>query len=168
MIIGLDPGTDRSAYVCYDAIGRRIEAHGLLLNDPLLMALGNMGPCQLVIEQFENYGMAVGRDVFATVWWSGRFFQAWDGPAAQLPRKTVKLHICGSTRATDANVRQALIDRFGRSKAEAIGTKTHKGPLYGLKSHEYAALAVAMTWAETHPVGVPVGPLVYPATRGIS
>jgi hypothetical protein len=52
-------------------------------------------------------------------------------------------------QAKDANIRQALIDRFGGSKEAAIGTIKRQGPLYGVKGHEFAALAVAVTWIET-------------------
>ena len=38
-------------------------------------------------------------------------------------RQEVKLHLCNSARAKDANIRQALIDRFG-GKDKAIGRKT--------------------------------------------
>src|SRR5258707_8466005 len=95
-------------------------------------------------------GMAVGQETFTTVWWAGRFHEAWpNAQRYQLPRRPVKLHLCNSMRATDANIRAALIDRFGGS--EAIGLKRSPGPLYGLKGHEFAALAIAITWLETHP-----------------
>jgi len=51
-------------------------------------------------------------------------------------------------RAKDANIRQALIDRYGPGKDKAIGQKKTPGPLYGFKSHEWAALAVAVTWMD--------------------
>jgi hypothetical protein len=51
-------------------------------------------------------------------------------------------------KAKDANVRQALIDRYG-GKAEAIGTVKKQGPLYRVKSHAWQALAVAVTASET-------------------
>ena len=58
--------------------------------------------------------MAVGAEVFETVHWSGRFTEAlWPTPVVQLPRRAVKLHLCGSARAKDPNIRQALLDRFG-------------------------------------------------------
>jgi hypothetical protein len=57
----------------------------------------------------------------------------------------VKLHLCNSPRAKDGNVRQALIDRVGPQ-----GTKKGQGPTYGIKSHEWAALAVAVYgWDKT-------------------
>ena len=56
----------------------------------------------------------------------------------------MKLALCGSARATDANLRAALLDRYGGS-GRAIGTRKAPGPLYGVKSHAWAALALAVT-----------------------
>ena len=63
-------------------------------------------------------------------------------------RHEVKLHLCGSARAKDANVRQALIDRFGPGKELAIGRKAAPGPLYGMTGDCWAALGVAVTDAD--------------------
>jgi hypothetical protein len=61
----------------------------------------------------------------------------------------VKLHLCKSTKANDASIRQALIDRYGPGKERAIGTKKAPGPLYGVKADVWAALALAVTWHDT-------------------
>jgi hypothetical protein len=68
-------------------------------------------------------------------------------PWSRVTRRQVKLHLCGSMKAKDANIRQAILDRFGGSAA--IGLKKTPGPLYGVKGHEFAALGVALTYAET-------------------
>ena len=85
----------------------------------------------LVIEDITHYGpnISVGRDVFETCKWMGRFQQAHGGEATYISRPTIKLHLTGSPRAKDANIRIALIDRFG-GEAVAIGgrkCKTCKG-----------------------------------------
>src|SRR5690606_4735562 len=77
---------------------------------------------------------------------TGRFIQACQAPSTKVYRKDVKLHLCGSPRAKDANIRQSLLDRFGPGKEKAVGTKQNPGPLYGVKSHMWAALAVAVYW----------------------
>ncbi len=109
----------------------------------------------LAVEMIASYGMAVGKDVFATAVWSGRFSQRWNdwhaaghGLLVPVYRRDVKLHLCGSARAKDANVRQALIDRFGPGKDRAIGVKASPGPLHGVSSHVWSALAVAVTVAD--------------------
>ena len=44
----------------------------------------------------------------------------------------------------DSLVRQRLIEMFGGDRASAVGTKAKPGPLYGVASHAWAALAVAV------------------------
>ena len=62
-------------------------------------------------------------------------------------RKDVKLHLCGSSRAKDPSVRAALIDLYpasGGGKCPQIGTKRQPGPLFGVSSHAWPALGVAV------------------------
>jgi hypothetical protein len=95
----------------------------------------------LAIEQIASYGMPVGFEIFETAVWSGRFMQACEhSKIVRIPRKEVCLHLCGSPRAKDGNIRQALIDRLG-----APGTKKHPGPTYGVCKDEWSAVAVAVT-----------------------
>lgn len=158
IVVGLDPGTTQSALVGFD--GERVIGHIVESNNHVLGLVGS--PYELfgrwgrnsdsgekpvlIIEAVESFGMAVGKEVFETVFWSGRFAEAWN-PARwdRLPRRLVKQHLCHTARATDANIRQVLIDRFG-----PVGTKKEPGILYGIKSHCWAALAVAVTYWDQH------------------
>lgn len=146
-LYGLDPGTTQSAIVRVTTmapIGGRIHANPDLLTR-LRNGSGRTDPI-LVIEQIEGMGMAVGREVFETVCWSGRFCEAWEAhgwPVVWLTRRAVKLHLCGTSRAKDANIRQALLDRYGGKAATKKG-----GPLFGMKSHLWSALALAITYRE--------------------
>lgn len=119
---------------------------GVVANDGLLewMSLP-IEPMTLAIEMIASYGLAVGREVFETCVWIGRFQQAWRQPSdvRLVYRRDVKLHLCGSPRAKDANIRQALIDKVGPQ-----GTKKAPGPTYGVRSHAWAALGVAVTVAD--------------------
>ena len=128
-ILAIDPGSFQSAWLRFD--GSRPQGFGITANDVLAKALRTGGlPDVVVIEKIESYGMAVGAEVFDTVWWAGRFAEAASRvPVVMLPRRAVKLALCGDSRAKDANIRQALIDRFGGSAA--IGRKAAPGPLYG-------------------------------------
>jgi hypothetical protein len=152
-IFAIDPGTIQSALVILDHYpGRLIVRHSeTSLNGAILERLRKeptVASDVLVIEQIESMGMAVGQETFTTVWWAGRFYEAWrHAHRYQLPRRPIKLHLCGTMQAKDANVRAALLDKFGG--ANAIGKKAAPGPLYGVKGHEFAALAVAVTWLET-------------------
>lgn len=100
-----------------------------------------------VCERVEGFGMPVGSEVFETVRWEGEYrcycrrlgieFQ-------QVPRRTIKLHHCHSARATDANIRQALVDRFGKR-----GTKKNPGRTYGITGKDiWSAFAIAIYWRD--------------------
>ena len=143
-ILAIDPGTTQSAWLRYD--GSRPQGFGITANDVLVRALRSGGlPDVVVIEKVESYGMAVGAEVFDTVWWAGRFAEAASRvPVVMLPRRAVKLALCGDSRAKDANIRQALIDRFGGSAA--VGRKAAPGPLYGITRDVWSALAIAVTY----------------------
>lgn len=147
-ILAIDPGTHESGVVRIE--DGRVESSGVLRNEDLLTVIADSGAqtAVLVIEMVASYGMPVGKEVFETCVWIGRFQQAWRAPnqVRKIYRRDVKLHLCGNARAKDSNVRQALIDSFGG--AEAIGNKKTPGPLHGVKSHAWAALAVAVTALE--------------------
>ena len=154
-VIGIDPGPEQSAYVRWD--GCRVLGHDIASNAGVRVMLRSTVAEVAVIEQVESYGMAVGRDVFETVHEAGRLYEATSGERRRLPRRAVKLHLCGSARAKDSNIRQALIDRFGGAggRRAAVGIKASPGPLYGIRSHEWAALAVAVTWHDQHASVIP-------------
>lgn len=140
-VIGIDPGTTHSAWVAFN--GERVTASGYEANESVRNEVQREAwprNARIACEQFEARGMAVGQDSLDTVWWSGRFAEAL-APVTMVKRSTVKLHLCGSNRAKDANVRQALLDRFGSQ-----GTKAKPGALYGISKHKWAALAVAVTY----------------------
>jgi hypothetical protein len=141
-VIGIDPGPEKSARVLFD--GLRVTVAQILPNDQLLESLGRGLHVRVPIycEHIASYGMAVGASVFETCVWIGRFMQISQQAGSQFSRvfrRDIKLHLCNSPRAKDGNVRQALIDRLGPQ-----GTKKAPGPTYGVKSHEWAALAVAV------------------------
>jgi hypothetical protein len=151
MLYALDPGTDQSALVTVWLDGGPVAGH-MWENGELLSALreaSTLLPAHHVIEEVASYGMPVGREVFQTVFWSGRFAEAWSTDLRRswslLPRKDVKLTLCGSMKAKDANIRQALIDRYGGPACVKKG-----GALAGIKSHLWAALALAVTYQELH------------------
>jgi hypothetical protein len=153
-LFAIDPGPEMSAFVVYD--GNLLD-FGYCGNREMLHFMNRVQDesyeTTLVIEQIKAMGMAVGAEVFETVFWSGRFAQAWTsrGVWDRIGRIDVKLHLCGSARAKDGNVRQALIDRFSDGKGEkaAKGTKKEPGPLYGVSGDVWAALAVAVTYYDT-------------------
>lgn len=153
MILAIDPGTTQSAWCEFD--GLRVIDCDIQENSVVLTKLRDYaGNYRIAIEMIASYGMPVGKEVFETVLWIGRFVEACSRVSVQAElvyRKDVKLHLCNSARAKDPNVRQALIDRFeplGGGKTPQIGTSKQPGPLYGVSSHVWAALAVAVTFQD--------------------
>lgn len=145
-ILAIDPGPEQSGFVIYDKL-RGLGEHGLFPNRELkkLFGLEFLEVNDLAIEMIASYGMPVGKEIFETCVWIGRFLEYWVGfhreeTAILIYRRTVKLYLCNNARAKDSNIRQALLDKLG-----PVGTKKAPGPLYGVKSHAWPALAVAVT-----------------------
>ena len=140
-ILAIDPGTIQSGYVLYapglTVIGDTIP------NEQMFGMIDSMTPNVIAVEMIASYGMPVGREVFETCVWIGRYVQYCLEHGKPFPRfvyrKDVKMALCQSPRAKDANVWQALVDRFGEP-----GSKKLPGFLYGIRSHARAALAVAV------------------------
>lgn len=167
-VLAIDPGPTESAWVVYDSECRAVIAAGKAPNNSLLEVCRNpweatkLSITDCVCERIRSYGMPAGAELFETCEWCGRFQEAWEmhhiyATAPHLwhwmPRKDVKMHLCGQTRAKDANIRQAIIDRFGGQSA--IGRKAAPGPLYGIAGDEWAALAVALTWCDLRALEAP-------------
>lgn len=152
-LLAIDPGNEQSGWVLYNTVSGLPEDWEKADNDDVLSLVDWVGADRLAIERIASYGMAVGASVFETCVWSGRFIERWlrvDMPQRPEPirvyRKDVKLHLCNSPRAKDANVRQAIVDLYG-GKEKAIGLKKTPGPLYGMTKDCWAAMGVALTAA---------------------
>jgi hypothetical protein len=142
-IFAIDPGPEQSAFVkLHDG---RVYDSAILPNEDILKEITIAHASHaFAIEQIRSYGMAVGAEVFETCEWCGRFDMQvrfiHQKTALFISRKDVKMHLCGTPKAKDTNIRQALIDLLGPP-----GTKKNPGATYGVKSHIWAALAVAVT-----------------------
>jgi len=144
-ILGIDPGTTESAFVLYD--GERIHSCGIHENNLLLRAIITAQRKSradiLVCEMVASYGMPVGASIFETVYWIGRFCQAF-GVHDRVFRGDIKNYFCGSARAKDSNVTQALIDRYAPGAPnKGKGSKKEPGLFYGFKRDIWQAFAVA-------------------------
>lgn len=155
MILAIDPGNIQSGYVLYNEQTCGVLASGVRSNEDIVWLIQGWNQergCRCAIEMIASYGMPVGKEVFDTCVWIGRFVENWQSckliqgkeTYRLVYRKDVKMHLCGNNYAKDKNVWQALKDKLG-----PVGTKKNPGPLYGIKSHARAALAVAVTAAET-------------------
>lgn len=140
-IFAIDPGTTQSGWVLFNGSG--VIDSGVHDNhDVLRWVQAGQGADLLAIEMIAGMGMTVGQTTFETVRWIGRFQQAWRDPEAVklVYRRQVKQHLCGNQKAKDKNIRQALLDLLGPQ-----GTKKAPGPTYGVSSHAWSALGIAVT-----------------------
>ena len=154
IVLAIDPGPEVSAAVLYDAVTQHLVESKRAPNAELREWIRRSGPaagyhqCTLAIEMIASYGMPVGAETFETCVEIGRYMQQWqqlaDRPVTRVYRREVKLHLCGSVRANDANVRRAILDRFGPGREKAVGTKSKPGPLYGLSADLWQAFGVAL------------------------
>ena len=149
MILAIDPGTFASAYVRIDEDYRPVE-FGKLANEELLDKVRNLCGDELVCEMVESFGMAVGKEVFETVFWIGRFWEAFPGRERSfLYRREEQLRLCGTVKAGDANIRQALVDRFAYGVPnKGKGIKAAPGWFYGFYKDIWQAYAVAVTYVD--------------------
>lgn len=156
-VLAIDPGNVYSAYCVVDAETLRPLDFDKVKNETLREYIKGFRFEEVdraVIEMFQSFGMAVGKDVFETAVWIGRFAERLDRkashPTAFVYRKDEKLHICGDSRAKDVNIRHALIDRFCRHDFKhGKGTKKNPDWFYGFKADVWMAYCVAITYIET-------------------
>ncbi len=146
-MLAIDPGTEQSGVVYYN--DGSVNFAAIMPNAEVVDHLDSNWKQPVAIELVQPMGMPLGMTTVWSVVWTGRFVEA-AGTVTDvrwIHRTTIKADLCASTRAKDANVRQALIDLFpatGGGKVPQIGTKKQPGPLYGIKSHLWAALAVGV------------------------
>lgn len=153
-ILALDPGNTQTGYAVLEMPEFRLIKFGKADNTSLLTLVANSDILYdvdaVAIEMIDSFGMAVGREVFETCVWIGRFHQASDHPNTHyVYRKEEKEILCGSLRAKDANIRQALIDRYARHDLKnGKGTKGNPDVFYGVSKDVWAAIAVGVTYYE--------------------
>lgn len=156
-VLAIDPGNTYSAYCVVDVETLRPLDFAKIPNEYLRDYIRNFKfeeEDRAAIEMMQSFGMAVGRDVFETAVWIGRFAERLDRklqePAAFVFRKDEKLHICHDAKAKDTNIRHALIDRFCSHDFKfGKGTKAKPDFFYGFKADCWSAYAVALTYIET-------------------
>jgi hypothetical protein len=145
-IMAIDPGNTQSAYVIIGSGDCEILDFGKIDNEILLDALwGLVHKYEIektVIEMVACYGMAVGKEVFDTCVWIGRFYEHMAN-VSLMYRKDVKMNICNTMKAKDANIIQALKDRFGDK-----GTKKEPGWFFGFSADVWQAYALAVTFVD--------------------
>jgi hypothetical protein len=159
-VAGLDPGPGESGFVVIGTEPFSVLFHTTELNRSLLGIVRSydhaLAPSRwdaFGVEWMEQQGIRLTDEVTETVLWTGAMIYEWgwwDRALLVRPRE-VKKALYGTCYGTDARKRQALIQRFGEP-----GTKKCPGLLFGIKGHEWSALAVAVVAAERI-LGRPLG-----------
>lgn len=154
MILAIDPGNIESAYCLIEKNTYKPIEFGKIKNEEMLEVIGNFSLANdMVIEMIASYGMPVGKEVFDTCVWIGRFLEYhkldFEDNNYYIYRKEEKMNLCGSMKAKDSNIRQALIDRFAQHDFKnGKGTKGNKDWFYGFKADIWAAYAVGVTYLD--------------------
>jgi hypothetical protein len=134
-LYALDPGTQQSALVQARAWSSSAADRSATTCELLLACLPSgdrRGPsCDR--SKSPVTGCPSARKCSAPACGSGRFYGGLGiqgvgmRPCSLLPRKAVKLALCGSLKAKDANIRQAILDRFGGKEIRPSGRRRHRG-----------------------------------------
>ena len=154
MIFAVDPGNTHSGFAIIRMPDFVLCEFGKVENEELLEMLGRYSRANAVdafaIEMVASYGMAVGKDVFETCVWIGRFIQAiHPREHTFVYRKDEKICLCGSLKAKDSNIRQALIDRYAKFDFKSgKGVKKKPDTFYGVSKDAWQAIAVGVTYYE--------------------
>ena len=114
------------------------------------------------IQELIAYAPSVDAEpeVFDTCFWIGRFWEfatlyGVSHPPQKIFRREEKLYLCGRASAKDANIRQALVDRYAPGQPNyGKGTKKNPGFFYGFAADMWAAMAVAVTYFDKYIRGI--------------
>lgn len=154
-ILAIDPGNLYSAYCLIDTDTMK----------PLQFDKTENAFVRSVLEQKEQYdraviemighygtGMPAGKSVFDTCVWIGRFEETAERQGRiidRVMRREEKLDLCGSMKAKDSNITQALIDRFApNTPNRGKGRKSQPGFFYGFHADIWQAYAVGVTYID--------------------
>jgi len=155
LILAIDPGNIQSAFILWN--GKNIIDKGILINEELINKLP-FNSDHLAIEMIASYGMPVGKTVFDTCVWTGRFIQMYfcvkfrrgkiEDHVSLIYRHDIKMYFCHSIKGVkDANIIQVLVDKFGDINMHgkyAKGTKKNPGFFFEFAEDMWQAMAVAV------------------------
>ena len=161
-ILAIDPGNMETGDVLVEHDGqeiRKVPDVGKVPTAEMYSVLFSTYD-HLAIEMVAGMGMPVGQEVFDTCFWIGRFWEfatlyGVSHPPQKIFRREEKLYLCGRASAKDANIRQALVDRYATGQTNyGKGTKKNPGFFYGFSADMWAAMAVAVTYFDKYIMGI--------------
>jgi hypothetical protein len=162
VILSIDPGPELSAIVELSRPEGEppvVAPYNQEDNEIVLQMLKHIsGDVHVVIERIEARAQPFGWDTRNTCEWATHFYRRakdLNVDVHWLTRSKVRTHLGGVVTTTATQVEQITMDRFGPGRRAAIGTAKDPGPLFCMSpkskwKHAWAALALAITWEETH------------------
>ena len=150
-VLGIDPGPKESAYVLLNENPLQVVDKGKVSNFDMLAVISKKKPYHLAVEMIASYGMPVGKEIFDTCLWIGRFWEAamreeCVSGVTFVPRKAEKMYLCGTMKANDRNIIAALVEKYAPyTPNRGKGTKKDPGFFYGFSGDVWQAMAVAVT-----------------------
>jgi Holliday junction resolvasome RuvABC endonuclease subunit len=147
IVLGIDPGPTNCGAVLYNTEARAVCFVWKDLTVAEALRSIECGPELVAIERVQSYGIA-GASLLRTAEVGGMLHHCASSEGLDvvwLYRREVLrgLDVTGKGNR-DSLVRQRLIEIHGGDRASAVGTKAKPGPLYGVASHAWQALAVAV------------------------
>ena len=158
-VFAIDPGNEQSAWCImndqYELIEFGKDSNNLImkkLKDKLDIYI-KFDPYidYVVLERVASYGMPVGREVFETCEWIGRYAQEAEKITSvdYIYRREEKLYLCFDSKAKDSNIRAALIERFAKHDFKnGRGTKSNPDYFYGVRADIWSAIAIATVFLD--------------------
>ena len=151
LILGIDPGPVTSGVVLYDPVrGVALEADAKMPTREALDIVRayrwkewDLSRCHLAMEMIVSYGQRIGMDTIGTIEYIGRIKEAWnrgDAFTTYKSRPEILEHLTGAKNTSEKDVKFRLAELH----PGGAGTKKSPGPLYGVTSHAWSALAVAV------------------------
>jgi hypothetical protein len=155
-IIGIDPGSDKSAMVIWDTRGQKIISHIWDTNSKIERRLSvERHVCTvLAVEYPYLFGKKVWQQVIDTAFVIGRFVKTFEPTYGEevsnrmiyyINSNAWRIFISGQRGAKDSAVKQAIMSKYGGK-----GTKDNPGILYGIADHEWDALSVCLYTENTY------------------
>lgn len=151
-ILAIDPGPVQSAYVSV----RQVDEDTLIIidkdiinNADVLTLIRGIHFDVMLIEHLEySFGKhGIGKSVTETVFWTGRFYERFEGQKHRLRRKDIVKTLCDTPSAGDSAVIQALADRYALHQPNrGKGTKKAPGYFFGFHDDIWQAFAVVAAW----------------------
>ena len=154
-ILAIDAGSTESGYAVIEMPKFKLIDFGKIDNKELLKKVSFITDGAIddvALEMVACYGMPVGKDVFDTCVWIGKFehaLQLQGYTVNYIYRKDEKMTLCNSMKAKDSNIRQALIDRYATFDFKnGKGKKSKPDVFYGVSKDVWSAIAVGVTYWE--------------------